>query len=50
MALTQEQQVIFDAVLSSLRTNSKTIEQLTPQTSLGSNDWFELNGGRKVSY
>lgn len=50
MALTQEQQVIFDAVLSSLRTNSKTIEQLTPQTSLDSNDWFELNGGRKVSY
>lgn len=50
MALTQEQQTIFDAVLSSLRTNSKTIEQLTPQTALGSNDWFELNGGRKVSY
>lgn len=50
MALTQEQQVIFDAVIASLRTNSKTIEQLTPQTSLGSNDWFELNGGRKVSY
>ena len=50
MALTQEQQTIFDAVLSSLRTNSKTIEQLTPQTTLGSNDWFELNGGRKVSY
>lgn len=50
MALTQEQQVIFDAVIASLRTNSKTIEDLTPQTSLGSNDWFELNGGRKVSY
>ena len=50
MALTQEQQVIFDAVIASLRTISKTIEQLTPQTSLGSNDWFELNGGRKVSY
>ena len=50
MALTQEQQVIFDAVIASLRTNSKTIEQLTPQTSLSSNDWFELNGGRKVSY
>lgn len=50
MALTQEQQAIFDAILSSLQTNSKTIEQLTPQTSLGANDWFELNGGRKVSY
>lgn len=50
MALTQEQQVIFDAVISSIKTNSKTIEQLTPQTSLGSDDWFELNGGRKVSY
>ena len=50
MALTQEQQVIFDAILSSLQTNSKTISQLTPQSSLGDNDWFELNGGRKVSY
>lgn len=50
MALTQEQQIIFDAVISSLKTNSRTIEQLTPQTALGSNDWFELNGGRKVSY
>lgn len=50
MALTQEQQEVFDAVIASLRTNSKTIEQMTPQTSLGSADWFELNGGRKVSY
>lgn len=50
MALTQEQQEVFDAVIASLRTNSRTIEQMTPQTSLGSADWFELNGGRKVSY
>lgn len=50
MALTDEQQVIFEAILSSLHTNSKTIAQLTPQTTLGENDWFELNGGRKVAY
>lgn len=50
MALTAEQQVIFDAVISALRTNAKTIEQLTPVTGLAANDWIELNGGRKVSY
>ena len=50
MALTQDQQAIFDAVISALRTNSKTIEQMTPQTTLGANDWFEVSGGKKVSY
>lgn len=47
MALTQDQQAIFDAVISALRTNSKTIEQMTPQTTLGANDWFEVSGGKK---
>lgn len=50
MALTQDQQAIFDAVISALRTNSKTIEQMTPQTTLDANDWFEVSGGKKVSY
>ena len=50
MPLTQDQQTIFDAVITALRTNSKTIDQLTPQASLADSDYFELNGGRKVSY
>lgn len=45
-----EKQAIIDAVLSSLRTNSRTIAQLTPVTQLDKEDYFELNGGRKVSF
>ncbi len=40
-----EKQVIIDAVLSALRTNSRTIEQLTPVASLSASDYFEVNGG-----
>lgn len=45
-----EKQVIIDAVLSALRTNSRTIEQLTPVASLSASDYFEVNGGRKIAY
>lgn len=45
-----EKQVIIDAVLSALRTNSRTIEQLTPVASLSASDYFEINGGRKIAY
>ena len=45
-----EKQVIIDAVLSALRTNSRTIEQLTPVSSLSSSDYFEVNGGRRIAY
>lgn len=45
-----EKQVIIDAVLSALRTNSRTIEQLTPVSSLSESDYFEVNGGRRIAY
>lgn len=41
---------IVNAVLSSLQTNSRTIEQLTAVTSLSDSDCFEINGGKKVTY
>ena len=51
MAITQDElNSIVSAVLSSIRTNSKTIEQMTPATSLGETDYFEVSGGKKVSY
>lgn len=51
MAITQdEQQNIINAVLSSIRTNSRTIEQLTPVTSLSDNDSFEIDGSKRVTY
>ena len=46
----EELQSIINAVLSSIRTNSKTIDQLTAVESLGENDFFEVSGGRKISY
>lgn len=50
MALTQEElQSVITAVISSIRTNSKTIGQLTPATSLADTDYFEIDGGKKVS-
>ena len=51
MAITQDElNGIVSAVLSSIRTNSKTIEQMTPAISLGETDYFEVSGGKKVSY
>ena len=51
MALTSDElQSIVTQVLSALRTNSKTIDDLTPVTGLGSSDFFEISGGKKVSY
>lgn len=46
----EELQNIISAVLSSIRTNSKTIDQLTAVETLGESDFFEVNGGRKISY
>ena len=51
MAITQDElQSIVNAVLSANRTNSRTIEQLTPVTSLSDDDSFEINGGKRVPY
>lgn len=44
----QDKQSIISAVLSAIRTNSKTIEQLTPVTSLSDDDNIELGGGKRV--
>ena len=46
----QEIQTIVAAVIDSLKTNGKTIDQLTAVTTMGTNDFIELNGGRKVKY
>lgn len=51
MAITKEELTsIVNSVLSALATNSKTIDQLTSITDLGDDDFFEVNGGKKVSY
>ena len=51
MAITQDEiQSIVNMVISAIRTNSLTIEQLTPVTSLTLTDTFELSGGKKISY
>ena len=51
MAITAaEQQNIVNAVLSSIRTSSWTITQLSTATSLSASDWFEVSGGRKVAF
>jgi hypothetical protein len=47
---TDELNSIVAQVISAIRTNSKTIDQLSAVTSLGDDDYFEVNGGRKVSY
>lgn len=46
----QEKQSIVNAVLSAIRTNSRTIAQLTAVPSLGDNDSFEVAGGKRVTY
>ena len=45
-----EKQEIVAEVLASLRTNGRTIMQLTPVTTMTSGDYIELNGGRRVEY
>jgi hypothetical protein len=47
---TDELNSIVAQVISAIRTNSKTIDQLSAVDSLGDEDYFEVNGGRKVSY
>lgn len=45
-----EKQEIVAEVLASLRTNGRTIMQLTPVTTMTGGDYIELNGGRRVEY
>ncbi len=46
----EEKNTIIGEVLSSIRTNSKTIADLTPVTSLSDSDSFEVGGGKRVTY
>lgn len=46
----EEKQEIINAVLAALRTNSKTISQLTPVSSLSDDDSIEIGGGKRVTY
>lgn len=46
----QELQSVINAVLLSIKTNSRSIGQLTGVQTLSDNDCFEVAGGRKVAY
>ena len=50
--MTDEQiiQAAVEEVLAALKTSGKTISQLTEVSELSENDYFEISGGRKVSY
>lgn len=47
---TEEKNAIVNDILASLATNSKTIEQLTPVTTLADDDVIEVGGGRYVTF
>ena len=46
----EELQEVVAAVIASLKTNGKTIMQLTEVTTVTDNDYFEIHGGRRVKY
>lgn len=46
----EELQTVVEAVIHSLKTNGKTIDQLTAVQTLLNGDCFEIGGGRKISY
>lgn len=46
----EELQTVVEAVIHSLKTNGKTIDQLTAVQTLLDGDCFEIGGGRKISY
>lgn len=48
MALTQDEQKIFDAVISALATNAKSISQLVQKSDIGATDYIEISGGKKM--
>lgn len=45
-----EKQEIVAAVIQSLKTNGRTIMQLTEATSVTDSDYFEIHGGRRIAY
>lgn len=51
MAITQdERNDIINAVLQAIKTNSRTIEQLSAVTSIADTDCIEISGGKRVTY
>ena len=47
-----DEQIIQEAVtrvLATLKTNGRTVNQLTAVTAFGSSDYIELNGGRRIA-
>lgn len=46
----EELQQVVDAVLQALKTNGKTINQMTPVTELADGDNFEVSEGRRINF
>ena len=46
----EELQTVVAAVIQALKTNGKTIAQLTPVTSLANSDSLEVSGGKKIAF
>lgn len=46
----EELQTVIAAVIQALKTNGKTIAQLTPVTSLADSDCLEVGGGKKIAF
>ena len=46
----EELQEVVAAVIAALKTNGKTIDQLTAVTSLANSDNLEVSGGKKISF
>ena len=46
----EELQTVVAAVIQALKTNGKTIDQLTPVTSLADSDCLEVGGGKKIAF
>ncbi len=46
----EEKQEIVQAVIAALKTNGRTIMQLTEATRVSDSDYFEIHGGRRIAY
>ena len=46
----EELQTVVATVIHALKTNGKTIDQLTPVTSLANSDSLEVSGGKKIAF
>lgn len=46
----EELQTVVVTVIQALKTNGKTIAQLTPVTSLANSDSLEVSGGKKIAF